>query len=170
MVTIGGIDRTKTETFEKTQPSTNFTHHENYDNTWLFNDIAVIKMPNPFELSTPKDKNILVISWMRDILQMITSTWCCCHRRPMRAKLTTTKSSRLVAMEWQPIVSINRHQQYFIQLSCVTRPKHLIHIFREPSQPYFDVCRSQSASTRGMRQCLRNKYRAEYYYLYSSRP
>jgi hypothetical protein len=51
VVTVGGVQRTSTETGEITQTSTLATLHEKYDENWLTDDIAVIKMPKPFTLS-----------------------------------------------------------------------------------------------------------------------
>lgn len=54
VVTAGGIDRTTVETGEVKQTSTAGTIHENYDDSWLVNDIAVIQMPSAFALSNNK--------------------------------------------------------------------------------------------------------------------
>lgn len=51
VVTVGGIDRTTVETGEVTKTSTTATLHENYDDVWLVNDLAVIQMPSAFTLS-----------------------------------------------------------------------------------------------------------------------
>jgi len=51
VVTVGGIDRTSAETEEKSQVSKVAKYHEKYDDYWVNNDIAVIKLPQPFTLS-----------------------------------------------------------------------------------------------------------------------
>jgi hypothetical protein len=50
-VTVGGIDRTSTETGEFSQTSTESIAHENYDDNLIINDVAVIKLPTAFTLS-----------------------------------------------------------------------------------------------------------------------
>jgi len=63
VVTVGGIDRTSTETEEKTQVSTEAKYHEKYDDYWAKNDIAVIKLAKPFTLSkTFKNSNSTLIN------------------------------------------------------------------------------------------------------------
>jgi hypothetical protein len=50
-ISAGGVDRITNETFEQRQISTNFTMHKDYDSYWTVNDIALIFLPQPFELS-----------------------------------------------------------------------------------------------------------------------
>jgi len=58
-VTVGGVDRTTAETYEVTKVSKYGKYHEKYDEYWLSNDIAVIKLPQPFELSKSLKKTQL---------------------------------------------------------------------------------------------------------------
>jgi secreted trypsin-like serine protease len=50
-VTVGGIDRTKTETGERTLTSRIAYPHEKYNQNTLVNDVAVVKLPSAFTLS-----------------------------------------------------------------------------------------------------------------------
>jgi secreted trypsin-like serine protease len=50
VVTVGGVDRTTTETGEKTLTSKVAIRHEKYNDDTLINDVAVIKLPSKITL------------------------------------------------------------------------------------------------------------------------
>jgi hypothetical protein len=92
VVTVGGIDRTSKESFEKTQTSRKFKVHTFYNTRTTVNDIAVIQMPQNFAMSEFIKKKLLV-PCLEFVFQTRTSTWSGCRSRvtlktPSRAKLS----------------------------------------------------------------------------------